>query len=687
MKRPDIYKHQTRITVWILTISFILAGNFFILFHLSKEHYIYFWDISGYWISGIEFAKVLFSSPLEALGKLYHSILESDYNLLPAVLLSTVVKVVSASHRVYTLAVYNLYVVPFVCILLIFYRKILLDNHVYSAVKMLFGCIFLLLYTALLTPVLFGYLDAVGLGVIAAILILVYRSGFKTFKSSDALLITFLLVLLTLLRRWYLFWVVGFFVAVGVVYLIKMILEKDYAPGQILRKAFMFLSIGAGYLLILSVFFTRFLIRALKNNFQDAYKAYNGGDLVYNITHLFGFFSIIVMLFVLAGAIALLMRKKSRDFGIFLVVQAFVVFFLFTRVQSFGSQHVYLFVPSFAILAFCGICFTLDCIKRSLPRALGYVLAAALLFVNFYYVYIGDNKVTDALKPVLSQETLRPRVMNDIDEIRDMAGYLTSLTQDSGKTVYVLASSFVINDEILGNSKLPYERYAVIGLLATNHVDRRDGFPNHFLLADYIVVADPVQYHLKQSEQQVVGAIAQELVHNTPDNLTLLKTYALDKGVTAKVYQRTGPYALQFLDALSTIFYTSYPDYPSLNTISRFYGRLKDIRTTDAEGMVSYTGQSDIVMQVGKTGHTAFTLDNQKLFKRLKFKACTGTAAPYSAGVGLRIYDGDNLLCDDVILSEHDYDIDISDKDSLRFIIYGNDSGIAKIILKDIQME
>jgi len=131
--------------------------------------------------------------------------------------------------------------------------------------------------------------------------------------------------------------------------------------------------------------------------------------------------------------------------------------------------------------------------------------------------------------------------------------------------VYVLASSETLNDDMLKNSMLPEKDNAMHTMLGTNHVDKRDGIPNHLFVCKYVVVAEPVQVHLGADNQQVVDFFAREILDGTyTPNLERIESISVADGVIAHIYRRNNGYTEEFLNRVQAHFNTLYPEHTAL---------------------------------------------------------------------------------------------------------------------------
>ena len=664
-------KRNGKLSYLIIAAVCIVVGNIFVISYLSAEKNIYYWDVSGYWIQCIDFTKLLFSDAPAAMDALYNSILTSDYNLLPVLPLSLVAQMLSHSHNVFVLAVYNLYAIPFICLAIRFIRRLMLDNGNFSNAKLILSAAVCMLCTAALTPLLGGYIDIVGLMFAVLICIILYKHGFG---MKTAWIIVLLLVILSLLRRWYLFWVVAFFPAAGAAYLVRCLSDKEYSWKAFMLDMIKLASIGVGYVAVMLVCFREFFVRALTNNFADIYKAYRGDGLLSEIVRVVRGIGPVFVVLAIIGLALLIIKKRTRVLAVFLAVQSVVIFVLFTRMQAFGVQHLYLFVPAAVVLAAAGVVMGMDYIRRRSVRMCICAALAGLLMFSFMYVYLPFDS---ALSPVMPSIRRAPRVMASYETILDITEYLNMQTDGKNELVYVVASSDRLNDEILANAHLPQVRYSVNGLTFTHHIDLRDGFPNHFFMADIVVVGELVQTHMRAEDQQVVGILAEKILSGDAVNLELLKTFTLepdkdDEAVLVHIYKRSGAYSAAFAADIASALKTSYPDKPELYDVNYFYAMMdKGQVRLNEHGEIYYNPSGDVLVTAKTEQNVGFVFDNQRQFATLRFEIAENTDVPMT----LTILDGEEVIYSGDTSVKTQVVLDIANSDRLEFVAAKADAG------------
>ncbi|MDR1541708.1 MAG: hypothetical protein LBU32_27725 [Clostridiales bacterium] len=553
----------------LLVILFAVTGNILLYFYKSGENYIYYWDIGGYWIKAMDFTALFFSNRSAALSSLRQSLSSSDYTMLPAVLYVFVFKFISSSNMAFVMATYNIYGIPF---MLLFYAFCIRELEISHIAGRFAALLFIFTFTVVLTPLMGGYLDVSGLAVAAVILHLAWRWKFVSISPARIAALAFLTLALAFLRRWYVFWIFSFFISFAAV----KALERNLRESAYCLIS-LFLS-GSLWILTLFIFFREFLEKIFSFDYSTAYSAYDFGGLAYSLKFMLSQTGILMAAAIAIGAALLAANRRKRSIALFFILQSLICLLSFTRIQSLGIQHLYLFAPMFL---FFGVSFLTELPKlfnKPLARRAAFAFLLALAAANFLSSYVLEAQ--PALKlagPLFSQKKMFRRERGDTDEIRRMADSINAWTQGR-KYTYALASGDVLNSDILSNCRLPQTRYALKKLLYTYDVDMRDGFPYHFYLADYIVAAQPVPYHLEPGSQRSIGIISDAIFSGKAgDSLKIKGTFELDGGVAAYVYEKVKPYSREFTRLIATEFENAYPGYPFLHENNSIYTRFYDI--------------------------------------------------------------------------------------------------------------
>jgi len=416
--------------------------------------------------------------------------------------------------------------------------------------------------------------DVVGLVIVAAILLLHFAKPFAEQPRSHLITTGLLLCLLMLLRRWYAYWVVAFFPALAVAQSLDIYQRHGLAWRQYFVTARKAAVLGLTFLVALFGLAPLFALRAITTDYSDIYSAYRiTNSLLETAVSLSSYFGWLVLFGGLIGLSWLAARKETRVMATFLLAQSIIAFVLFARTQDFGYQHYYLLFPAIA-LGVAAVVINLSAqITNGLWRIASIGSLFAVLLASLGTVFAPPAAgLSNILGGVAPKVRIYPLVRNDFDMLNHLLDRMDELEMRQQGDIYVLASSRILNSNILQN----HCRYGprpwtfCDRILTTNDVDKRDGFPRQFLRASYLIVGNPTQYHLRASDQRVVGVPAREVAegHGIGTSFQRLsEEFKLDEGVTAWVYEKVRPFETRDLNALADEFAKYYPDKRNIFSI------------------------------------------------------------------------------------------------------------------------
>ena len=473
--------------LWCLTALAVYA-------YARGSRTIYSWDSAIYWRSTYALAETFRSQGVAAaLRSVYDSIFASDYNYTIGLLCVPLALLFGPSRTVYLLSIGLFCLFPMLLLMWGYARSLRGRGGWLAAAGIL--ALPSLFYTSVT-----GYVDIAGAAVAQAALLLWMGEKGKG-RFSRFLLIGMLAALAVVLRRWYAFYALSFLLC----------LLADCALFR--RSPAPALGYLCGFAFPLLFFLQTFVSKRLLADYASMYAAYDLG-LGVDLRLMFRYYGIFLLAVALALAVWLILRREDRQRGVFLLLQPLVCFFLFTRVQSHGQQHLLLYAPALACLLLLGFA------RLGERGRLGYLLVA---------LAVAPTAVSPALPRVqsgiiqdyplfipLPNFSYAPPRRADADEIVALVRRLDEFGAE-GKRVGLLSSSFVLNTSALRNAEdsLSLKRVSDVDrsyLVDLPAVDQRDGFGGAIYACDILAVADPIQLHLGEENQQVVWAPAHSLL-------------------------------------------------------------------------------------------------------------------------------------------------------------------------------
>lgn len=527
----------------------LISINIFSLFYIRSEKYIYFWDFVTYWdyfgIMGDSIQK----DPFNAIKQILISISIDDYNYLPVVFLMPFYYFFGDSRLSYILAMGNIYLLPSMMIMTYVVESIIKSFRKQSNTTVFYlNFATILLYWPLWTPLLRGYVGIAGLIIIGIIILINTSITFTNQKTSSVIITGFLLFLLVITRRYYIYWVLGFFIAlcierlVFLVFCSKNLNHRIKSAKDILKRLIILGSIFSLFLIVMAGPVT---IRNMFLNVSEVYSAYKLSLTYFQRLVFFQeYTSNLYIAITCLGIIFSFKYSSIRTLVSLLFFQIIVIISLFAVIQAMDVHHFLLLAPSFLIFQCLfndQIIYYLSNLKRQLIYIISY---SFVIILSFSYVLIPDisNHLSSSI--LLPNNRFPPLVRNDIDEIVHILDAIENdVDSDRKYTIYVLSGSVLFNDSILRSSiKLKSNKPKIqLEVFYPSLIDRRDGFPEKLFISDYIIVANPIQYQFPENFQRVIGIPANMILNKYGIGTYYEKlphTFYLDHAVDIYIYKR-----------------------------------------------------------------------------------------------------------------------------------------------------
>jgi len=546
----------------------LIAGGFmaFVCYWPRQDRFVYFWDYAHYWGKSIKRMRFMGENTLSEIFKtLYQSINKDDYNNFLPTLLALPLRLLGYSFPRYVVICCTLFLLPSLFVQgLIVVKLARLGGRgrgwLYVACVAAALCLPNNYY-----PVFRGYIDVAFLLPMSCAMYLLVDYDFRRIAPLKNAVIAFLLVLIWVCRRYAVYFVIGYVVALGVRAVSVLIACKSLKP----MKAIVvdFLMIGGISLGLLLLFFRGFFLHALLTDFGQMYSAYNG-TIRGKVMELVGTFGGITAALILVSGILCLATGRQVGNCVAMLAMVIIEPLLFWQTQNMGMQHRMLLNVPIQVLCALPLAHWPNAARPRGRGALAQRTAAGLCAVamlsNFAMAF-GDFLPATGCGTVFS-ERYAPYRRDDIEALRTLAGKLNALTRGSKRRVYVAASGLVLNSDILKKLNMPQEDNAVPNMYPTRDVDLRDGFPKNFLKARYVVATDPIQLHLPSGQEVVsyLSALVQDPDSFLGRHFKPIDEVTLDQGVVARIYERTEAFTEEDLQQLRDYYTNLYPGHEKL---------------------------------------------------------------------------------------------------------------------------
>lgn len=518
----DTFKKNFK-NILINLIIILLVGivGILIFFHFEKDA-VYVYDNAGYYVKSLEMLQIFWQEPSNLFPKVFNTINNSEYSYLPS-LFNFYGLMINNSYAFYCVINFVVFLVPtIVLLLLVYYKKF---NN-----KLVPMFVFIGFYPLWLT-LFYGRVDCLGLFPLLIFYIIILFTDFEKINLLDTLILNILTLLLMFERRWYLYALVGAYLA----YLIKAIYNA-YQNKKYLNNAIKFVLSGLLALVILLIFFNGFVQNVMLTNNAEAYAYYNHSGKLFAVIN---FYSTIVCATSLFGLINLFKTNKLLTIQLF--VMLIIPTMMFWMTQSFDSHHYLIICLPILFLFVYGV--------ENMTNKYVNAVIILLLIVQSLLVFMptripGFTNVKRLLNPNPYKE-----------ELYDVADYLCGISKDEGIYIYVATGDNNFCDDAIRNVLLPDVDFPN---MVSYIFDIRDGFPRNFGSIKYFVLSNPVLYR-DENYQHMYKVISDAIIHDeiTSSNFEKVNEFMLKDNIKVYVYEQVGEYT----DEMKEYFYNKMLEY------------------------------------------------------------------------------------------------------------------------------
>ena len=532
-------------------------GTIFIICVVNSQQTIYFWDSLETWEPTVECSEITFADPHQALKDLRGSINHSDYNKFLPMLMALPMYIFGKSFLCYALYVWLMFGLPGIFIAATTFKAVLNKAGGKTFPPSAIMAIIMLL-PALEIPIFVGYANISILLPAATLLALLLSLDTANLQRERLIFIAALCVFAVFQARTAAYMILGIFFGYTLYIIIssaqKNTLQRDFA---LLCKKFLY--IGAfGLIITLPLFFT-FVKHALTYDIGTAYSAYQlGMDFSARFFQHVSYLGVAIYALFIIGAIICFANKKLLPYAAFFAAWFFTVEILICRVQLIDRQHNYAMILPFAFMILALAAFV-----RTKRKEICAVLLLILTF-NFCQAYSTALNV-----PKIFNTAYIIPVRHDIKALKTFVSELNNLTAGK-KQIYFLSSSALYNPAILKYISFPETNDALPNLMVGGDIDLRDGFPTKIFDADYIIVPEPIQIHMRAQDQSVVVSFA-EGIKDAPQLSRHFKQideykFSADGNSVVKLilYEKISPYEKADIDFVEKYYDELYPNQPDL---------------------------------------------------------------------------------------------------------------------------
>jgi hypothetical protein len=547
----------------------------FLQYYIDREQFIYYWDFGAYWEFTTRLGTIIRENISEGLLLTWNSIGRYDYNFTPGLIIALIFGDSIKSRHLYITSIAILYAIPSIILLVSIIKKSLMGLHKVPNDTLILTTVnfIVVLSTLIWAPVIKGYIDIVGLFPMLLAIYIYWTKILTKPQTHTVILISMVLVLPFIFRRWYAFSVISFLFTTSII----AIINSSKSIKKTIRPLFRIFQIGGISLIILYLLFNE-LFLSLFRNYSDMHDAYRPDfNLLKEIFRLFTFMgsfsTILFLLGITFQTLSWLKHKQSSFISLFSLISLIFTFIIFFTAQNFGQHNYYLILLPILYFQSYSIFTILTSLKNKRILSIAFTLIICFLAsLNFIKTFI-PIEFPPIVNKVLTTSPNFPYYRNDLSTITELFSKLETIDIQPHDKIYTLASSRLFNSSTV-NSYCFFTHHNKDLCKHLNiphsHVDKIDGLPHELFKSRYIIVVSPNWSHLNPERQLVVGYFLNNIIKQQEFGLNYKivtsVTQSLEDGSKIHIFEKKAEYTPQQIDKIENFFFNKYPDYRKIFT-------------------------------------------------------------------------------------------------------------------------
>lgn len=566
----------------VLAIIFAILTTVFVYMYVRNEAPVYIYDYSGYHETYKTFSKLLKESPSMFKKEVVDSVRILDYNCTPILLLIPFYLKFGTSRLGYILGSCLIYVIPTIILAIVIVRKLLFNENdeqeeqsifkipllfatieIYGKEKRktiftIFICIASFLYTRWWSPTLRGLPDIIAVIPILVAAIICLRHNFtEKQKLWIPVMVGFMLYLSFLFRRYFVYAIIGFYVALFVKELMLFIRTQENKKKKFGYAVLNFLIAGLTTVALVLAIQLPLVRNIISQNYSESYSAYQDTP-INHIKRFIWEFGLVIIFFVAIGVGYTMKSKRHRISGAFCITNIVVTYATFMTVQAMGVHHYLVISPWIFILFMYGVYAVYKFIKKDSIKNIFLIFIIGIMMINFSTTYIFRQWSV----PIVSQKNKYCKLhYENFSELERLIMDIDAIIVNKNVNFSAFASSEILSDNILDllGSKTMKEK-----IIYNSAIDLRDGICFNSLMSEYVIVTDKAQVATSATGQRVVSVPNDAIYNGTGIGQAyerILGPYTLNGGVKAYIYHKTRAFTVEEVNEYMSTLEEYYPEW------------------------------------------------------------------------------------------------------------------------------
>ena len=519
----------------LITIFGILL---FYLISILLRKFIYYWDFSCYYGIQNDIENAFNISIFDGIKQLVGSTWSGEYGSFLSFFPEFIFNFTSKTPNAYIMSCALVFIPYLVITFSVLLKKLITlfnlknDNHIFTV-----GLIAFVTIPIVHTTFILGQPDLFGLAFIFLIIALTIDYDFYKKDPVRLFLIGILSFFLIISRRWYMYFILVYFLCYGSTLIILNLKDK--------KRLKAILKYALKYLFIVAISFLITLFPLFKKIVTEGYSYdyYLNGGFLGELTSQISYLGYFVLIIIIVGIIYGLKNKKYRLLSIISIIEYFLIIFIFTRTQNMGLHHSLLLVYIYFYFIFMFIIYVKN-------NTVILYLTILLLIANFGFGMFNQNT------KVFTSVSLEVPYQEDYDEIEKVATWLKDNLKDNN--AYMITHNNMYNPDKLRSIFLP-DTYIKNHLAYGSAIEGVHTFPTELFDSKYIITTSPFEY---VSIEYIYNNVFNELVNENIFNK--IKEFDMNNGYKILIYERVKEVSIEEINKYKESLKELSEKYPDI---------------------------------------------------------------------------------------------------------------------------
>ena len=413
----------------------------------------------------------------------------------------------------------------------------------------LIGMTWMVTYPWLRMSAMLSQPDWFGLIFGFSILLLTLDFRFEKLEPVRFCLLFLATAAIILSRRWYLYFVVGYYFAYAVLVLVSSArIARAGQKKQALLQVRNLVLFGLMSMVAMLILLWPMVSRILAYSYAERYSYYNGGGFVAEISLQFWRMGLMNLVLVGMGLWFCLKRRKMPALPCLAGLEILLSMLLFTRIQNTGSHQMLLFVPGWLLLFLVGSAALADGLKKHTAVKLCY-----WGFTMVFAVSVRCSPLTTVALPGFVVDHFPLKAVSEFVRLDKLTYDRTDAAQiqrvddwidahcdaEKGEFAYMIPHDMLYNSDIFQYAALP-DIQLQDKLAAGISIPGTHEFPVRFFEAKYVLTAEPLPQTFV-SGGELSGRWNALFCAARDEHFTQAASFDMGNGTVFTVWERTEP--------------------------------------------------------------------------------------------------------------------------------------------------